>query len=303
MFWSSCFFLIIRGVILSRDCPPRLYKYFGPERYDFFNDLRVRYSQLGAFNDPFEGRPEITSLSTKENFLEELGRVLPEQIERTYEQLPSYIRERMSYNQIRALAEHLVKGGQTEMFDKLQEIGSVAGAFFTGKIDHLLGVFCLSEVPDNLLMWAHYARSHTGFVVEFDALHPSFHEQKSEEDDMRHIRRVYYRDSRPSAPLSEMSAIELFLVKSSHWSYEREWRLVRPLSDAAKMIPMDPYPLAFFDIPPSAIKGVITGARMSPEYCERLRQAMMTHAELRSIQVRRALPDASHFLLRFENDV
>lgn len=287
---------------MPRDCPPRFYKYFGPERYDFFKDLRVRYSQLGAFNDPFEGRPEITSLSSKENFLEELGRVLPEEIERTYAQLPPYIRERMSFSQVRALAEHLVKDGQPEMFDTLQVIGGAAGSFFTGKIDQHLGVFCLSEVPDSLLMWAHYARSHTGFVVEFDALHPSFHEQKSAEDDLRHIRRVYYRDSRPSAPLSEMSAIELFLVKSSHWSYEREWRIVRPLTDAVKMISIEPYPVALFEIPPAAIKGVITGTRMTPEHVARLRQAILTHPELHSVQIRRALPDASHFLLRFEND-
>ena len=28
-------------------------------------------------------------------------------------------------------------------------------------------VLCFSEVPDNLLMWAHYAEYHTGAVIEF----------------------------------------------------------------------------------------------------------------------------------------
>jgi hypothetical protein len=99
-----------------------------------------------------------------------------------------------------------------------------------------------------------------------------------------------------------MSAIELFLVKSGHWGYEREWRIVRPLADAVKTISMVPYPVALFEIPPAAVKGVIIGSRMTPEHVARLRQAILSNPELRSLQIRRAVPDASHFLLRFEHD-
>ena len=31
-----------------------------------------------------------------------------------------------------------------------------------------LGMLCLSERPDDILMWSHYAGSHTGFCLEFD---------------------------------------------------------------------------------------------------------------------------------------
>jgi hypothetical protein len=291
------------GPILRHDCPPKLYKYFAPERYSFFTDLRVRYSQLGAFNDPFEGRPEITSLSNKEDILATMSRVLPEEIKRAYDQLPPHVRPAISFNQVLALAEHLAKVKEPEMLGALQSIGSVAGSFFTGKIDQLLGVFCLSEVPDSLLMWAHYASSHTGFVVEFDALHPSFHERKSDEDDLRHIRRVYYRDARPSAPLSDMSAIELFLVKSGHWGYEREWRIVRPLADAIATVPTLPYPIALFEAPPAAVTGVIMGCRMSDQAAATLRQAVLANSTLSSLRIRRAVADSSHFLLRFEDDI
>jgi hypothetical protein len=37
-----------------------------------------------------------------------------------------------------------------------------------------IGVLCLSKVPDNLLMWAHYSRSHTGLVVGLEADHEFF---------------------------------------------------------------------------------------------------------------------------------
>jgi hypothetical protein len=165
-----------------------------------------------------------------------------------------------------------------------------------------LGVLCLSEVPDSLLMWAHYASSHTGFVVEFDAWHPCFHQQKSGEDDLRHLRRVHYRESRPSAPLSNMGAIELFLAKSGHWGYEREWRIVRPLSDASTTIAAQPYPIALFEIPVEAITAVILGCRISAEAEAGIRQTVQENVALRSVRIRKAVPDPTHFLLRLQND-
>ena len=45
--------------------PPTLYKYFGPDRINVLQNCLLRYSPLGAFNDPFEGQPEVTSLTTE----------------------------------------------------------------------------------------------------------------------------------------------------------------------------------------------------------------------------------------------
>lgn len=287
---------------MKRHCPRLLYKYFAPDRAKFFSDLRIRYSQLGAFNDPFEGRPEITSLSTREEMLTTLRRVLPEEIERVYQQLPQHIQATFSYKQALLLAEQLAQVKQTEMLDALESIGPRAVSFITGKIDQMLGVLCLSEVPDSLLMWAHYASSHTGFVVEFDAWHQYFHQQKSDDDDLRHLQRVCYRENRPSAPLSHMSAIELFLVKSGHWEYEREWRIVRPLADAVATIPDTPYPISLFEIPADAVTGVIFGARMNDEVATSVRDAIRTNADLASLPIRRAIADASHFMLRIKDE-
>src|SRR5262249_4259046 len=36
------------------------------------------------------------------------------------------------------------------------------------------GVVCLTEHPDNLLMWAHYAQNHEGFVLGLDISNPFF---------------------------------------------------------------------------------------------------------------------------------
>lgn len=56
-------------------------------------------------------------------------------------------------------------------------------------------------------------------------------------------------------------AAEIFLTKSSHWSYEKEWRLVRPLHTADSAgTPERPVHLLKF--PPSAVAEVVCGLRM-----------------------------------------
>src|SRR5260221_12186075 len=37
-----------------------------------------------------------------------------------------------------------------------------------------LGIACLTERPDDHLMWVHYAKNHTGFVLGFNPREPFF---------------------------------------------------------------------------------------------------------------------------------
>jgi len=37
-----------------------------------------------------------------------------------------------------------------------------------------VGIFCLSEKKDDILMWAHYSYGHKGFCIEFKATEPFF---------------------------------------------------------------------------------------------------------------------------------
>lgn len=287
---------------MRKDIPRKLYKYFGPDRASFFNDLRIRFSQLGSFNDPFEGRPEISSFAKGEDILRRLGNVTQEESENVYQSLPDHIKSTITAGQVHALTEHIVKTNYIEICTQVESVTPHAAAFITGEIDQHLGVLCISEVPDSLLMWAHYASSHTGFVIEFDAWHAFFHQQLSEEDDLRHLRRVQYRETRPSSPLAEMEATDLFLAKSGHWDYEREWRIVRPLDDAVTTIPGDAYPIKLFEIPADAIRAVILGVRMNNEVEEKIRAAIKTSPLLKHVRVLKAMPSASHFLIEIHEN-
>ncbi|EJL6784202.1 DUF2971 domain-containing protein [Vibrio alginolyticus] len=96
-------------------------------------------------------------------------------------------------------------------------------------------VFCVTEDNDNLLMWAHYAREHTGVVFQLRTL-------EQEDNILSAARKVKYED-RPSSFISSDELLNWLVLeiepdftkflysnhahrKSCHWKYEKEWRVV-----------------------------------------------------------------------------
>lgn len=51
----------------------------------------------------------------------------------------------------------------------------------------------------------------------------------------------------------------VYYRKSTAWSYEREWRLIRPLAEASRMLDHPVFPRALHAIPLSALTGIIIG--------------------------------------------
>lgn len=94
-------------------------------------------------------------------------------------------------------------------------------------------VFCVSEERDSLLMWAHYARDHTGAVFEFLSL--------PDADNALSVAEPVIYVEQPPPLLTEVELIDDVLsgrkfnkddlgkgyvyMKSKHWQYEREWRV------------------------------------------------------------------------------
>ena len=86
------------------------------------------------------------------------------------------------------------------------------------------GICSFSEKPDNILMWSHYAKNHTGFCVEFDFSPTSGYS--------KFVHSVQYKAKIPIfspkdfiSPLSESTFDSLWLTKAPDWAYEKEWRI------------------------------------------------------------------------------
>jgi hypothetical protein len=97
-------------------------------------------------------------------------------------------------------------------------------------------ILCLSEVRDNILMWAHYAENHTGAVIEF-----SYIEEGKYASAWGAAKPVRYMVDMPRLANEDalvrslvghgrMATLEQFqesvYVKAEAWAYEKEWRVL-----------------------------------------------------------------------------
>lgn len=94
--------------------------------------------------------------------------------------------------------------------------------------DSKFGVLCLTVTPDSLLMWAHYANNHNGFVIQFDETH-EFFAPSSHDGQVLELTKVEYSAQRPVLSYSTLNSASLYYRKSPEWFYENEWRIIKPL--------------------------------------------------------------------------
>lgn len=240
-----------------------LYKYFPPERSEFLSNRLLRFTQPGDFNDPFEMHPSADLMSKAD-----------------LAALPPAPGHEGPDGRMRILTPQALQGMLSAFLPGIQK--QVAqhqghgGAFSIDNnraaqstFDATFGVLCLSEVANSLLMWAHYADSHRGFVVQFDETHPFFSAIEFEGKSLG-LTRVEYSQERPVVSYSTLNSPHIYYRKSVDWSYEQEWRLVRPLSAASKIVPHEEFPVHLYEVPPEAVRGVILGFAMRHETRTRL---------------------------------
>ena len=284
----------------SSHVPTSLHKYYPPERVDSLEKREVTFSPLSTFNDPFEGRPDIKGLVTEEHLVSSLLEKLPGAIEQRYNSLPPERKRLMSFAVFR---EKFLKMAETELpkdASKFHAVMTTMAKEMPGRMAQIMGALCLCETNDSLLMWAHYAKSHTGFVVEFDTSSPFFNQKRTDKDEHYHLRRVLYRSRRPTGQLIEFDGSELFLVKSDDWSYEKEWRVFAPLDHANRKIVLeDGTNLCLFSFPTQATRSITLGARSPKSVRDRV-LSLAADSKDHQIAVYQATPSQSHFMLDFE---
>ena len=115
-------------------------------------------------------------------------------------------------------------------------------------LSSLIGIYCMSERNDSVLMWAHYGNKHTGYCVEFEASDdtPFFGASQP----------VRYSTDYPTVDFfstpREEQVDPIFLTKSLDWNYEREWRIIEHEHGRGEQ-----------EYPGHLMTGVIFGMRMT----------------------------------------
>ena len=92
-----------------------------------------------------------------------------------------------------------------------------------------MGIACLSESEESLLMWAHYANNHHGMCVEYDLLEINEQLQFTPVPVIYSAERVCFESLHSKTAERDMTKlfIESLTSKSPEWSYEKEWRIIR----------------------------------------------------------------------------
>jgi len=247
-----------------------LYKYLQPSRLDVLEHRRIRFTQPANFNDPFEFRPCIDRAAS-----DEFVRAL---VEKKFEQLVDD-----DLNKFGALFGTASKSALKDILlaqkDRVPELLRLlepdmieaSSAFCDNFLNENIGVLCLSEVRDSILMWGHYTDNHQGLVVGFDSDHPFFSMRRSENDEFGFLRKVNYQTQRPQVVLSDTTSTPWFETKSDQWAYEKEWRIVRVLSDTTCRIDCAPLPVCLFEFPADAVLEIIIGMRFSSSLLSKMK--------------------------------
>lgn len=187
-----------------------------------------------SFNDPFDCRPNFEIQGNRADLVKYfegvIGRHMPE----------------LSRDARRAEARRRVSDPDCD--PRLPKNMTGFRHMYHETVTSHVGVMCLSEVHDDILMWAHYADSHRGVCLIFDPT----------EEFMSTAQPVKYRKVRPRVnPIvnsyDEMLEAAMF-TKSDHWSYEQEWRILQYKKGSG-----------VYTIPTASLRQVILGAEISEQ--------------------------------------
>lgn len=175
-------------------------------------DGTIKFSNPLEFNDPFDCNPVVDGKSYEEEIKNStaLQKALCKKMGISHEDW------RANEN---ILLSRLKEGFQAGQHNKLTQ--------------EKLGVCCLTTKATNPLMWGHYADSHRGFVVEFQ-VPTTFKSYEKVNDPYFDIRllaatEVIYVNQRPTLHAADPTDVRVnkgFFIKSEHWKYEEEYRVL-----------------------------------------------------------------------------
>jgi Protein of unknown function (DUF2971) len=279
--------------------PQTLFKYLPPARIDVLEKSLIRFTQPGDLNDPFEFRSLFRNVVTEEELSSLENQIIDREVQKILPSFPKQQRALMAQAAKKSIRPQV----ENALNDVLQQLNN---EHFPKAANSTVGVLSLSEDPLSLLMWSHYAHSHQGFVLEFDTNSELFLPPPGVHKEFSGPHKVLYSTKRLTIDLDNSDlAINFLRTKPAEWSYEKEWRLLRPLNkkDHIAHNPSSPFDIHLYKIPIGTIRSVLVGDRMSKVDFERISETLSTFSNNTKIRLFGVRMHESEFALeRFEVD-
>jgi hypothetical protein len=227
--------------------PLTLYRYcdLTGKGLGYFEDMmahnRTKFSSPLHFNDPFDCRVQYDIRNNRNDvvtrYAEYLTRTGTGDLEKAEREVPVAIAdlEKWQEDRIRNISRGLANSG----------------------------MLCFTTSCDDLVMWTHYAKHHSGICVQFKLRNDSDLEQI---DFFAQARAINYTNEAPliNWVLDKMPEVvqKVFFTKALPYSYEQEWRIVH----YDKSPDVKP-------IPKGIVAAVILGVNIQPHDKERVLKA------------------------------
>lgn len=190
------------GYIYQCYAPASVYKYYGDSslNLDALKSDKMWYSAPCNFNDVFDCDVTVDEDQLFSSI-------------QAYPGMQGVRRGSPMWKQMKIQAKSSARG-MREMFSQMRS---------------QMGITCLSELDDSLLMWAHYANNHRGMCVEYELM------EINRQLKFTPIPIVYSENRACIGALNPDTVgrdttkvfLESLTAKSSEWSYEKEWRIIR----------------------------------------------------------------------------
>lgn len=248
-----------------------IYKYMPTAR--FFDNFKFRFTPAEDLNDPRELVPDIRLRDPAAYSQDIVMRNLHSAFLRAQIANPN-VDAKVLWGRILVAAEQHILSFDAE--DKVAEIFDM----FMRVTNRRVGVLSLSQDPLNELMWAHYANSHAGFVVGLDTESEFFQPKPGEPKVCGELMNVIYTDTTPVVfvePKKFDIPKEIFFTKTTKWSYELEWRMIKYLDHADEVVTVGGKKIHLFDVPKAAVKEVLFGQKIEKDVADHV------HANLSKI--------------------
>lgn len=190
------------------------------------SENEVFFPDRSGFNDPFDSRVRPIFEGTEDEWKDWLAGALA----RRHSELSDEERAKKVQDAIKN--------------QRFKNIPDWVGRDFPDKA----GIFCMSKRYDHLLMWSHYAESHTGLCIAFSEENRFF----------ERAQRITYTEAYPNLSYLHTSQDELttamLLTKADVWAYEEEWRVIEHEGGPG-----------IYTFPPESLVAVILGCRMASQ--------------------------------------
>ena len=257
----------------------KLYKYSSINN-KLLNSLKESYiyfSNPSNFNDPFDCSFKSYFINKKNGYINYLEEIIYDNelnINFSSDDLVEYLDNYLKRN---PLSENILKM-------------------------NLYGIACFTKMRDNILLWSHYANSHTGICLEYEFNNDnSFsikHQIQDELEfdeyyDLNHkgftlINVDYHRKNLiPKYTVDKdesksIDALRVFSTKSYDWKYEQEVRAINLQAGA-------------FQIPKKWLTGIIYGCRTKEKDIQKINKTVLEYNY--DIKLYRAVEDTKQYSL------